>query len=113
MKNWLNIDSATSLLFKSYFIIVPLFIILHISKFMGNSAIQYCLSDIYLTIDSQLKWIIIPYSVFLIINVLKYEFNSSVILRVRNMRKFWIRICKKILLISIVYVLILLSISFL
>lgn len=91
---WIDwVDRVGILLFL---IIVPIYCFLQIRYLMSEPEVQYCMNDVYCCVQSNGKWIILPFAELLLLNGLKYEFRGGILVRMGDMGKIWLRICKKV-----------------
>jgi len=103
LKNKIDIDKVFLGSIILFVIIVPAYIWLLLSHNMSNENINYCLSDAYCNADKYSKFVLLPLTVFIIVNMLKYDFRFAVVVRHVNVRKMWLLLCKKIFSISIFF----------
>ena len=96
--NWWNAVRLSSIL--AFVIIVPLYTYLKLIKYMDVAGVEYCMNDVYCVTQTNTMFVMLPIAELVMINYIKHDFRAAVIVRVGNMRRFWIRLVKKMAIIS-------------
>lgn len=81
-----------------FLILMPLYIGLVLYINMRAQGVRYCLADAYCDEEMYCKIGAIPYAAFLVVQMIKYDFLPTVVVRMKSVRMLWIRLCKKIVL---------------
>jgi len=97
MQNRFNLDKIFTGLVYVFVIIIPPYIWLVLSTVMTKTGIQYCLSDAYCFAESYCKFFIVPLAAFVVVHMLKYNFRAEYVVRMQNVRKLWLVLCKKVI----------------
>jgi len=101
MQHKFHTDKIFTGLVYSFVIIVPPYIWLVLSNVMTKSGIQYCLSDAYCFAESFCKFLIVPLAAFVVVHMLKYNFRAEYVVRMQSIRKLWLVLCKKVIILAL------------